>query len=53
MKLLDGGALGIICPMVNTAEDTKTFVGAMRPMPLRDTGRLGRHALRLWVKLSF
>ena len=33
MKLLDGGALGIICPMVNTAEDAKAFVGAMRYAP--------------------
>ena len=30
MKLLDGGALGIICPMVNTPEDAQAFVGAMR-----------------------
>ena len=29
MKLLDGGH-GIICPMVNTAEDAQAFVGAMR-----------------------
>ena len=33
MKLLDGGALGIICPMVNTAEDAEAFVGAMRYAP--------------------
>ncbi len=26
MKLLDAGALGIICPMVNTAEDAERFV---------------------------
>lgn len=26
MKLLDAGALGIICPMVNTAEDAENFV---------------------------
>lgn len=28
MKLLDAGALGIICPMINTAEDAARFVGA-------------------------
>ncbi len=28
MKLLDAGALGIICPMINTREDAETFVGA-------------------------
>lgn len=33
MKLLDGGALGIICPMVNTPEDAKAFVGATRYAP--------------------
>ncbi len=33
MKMLDGGALGIICPMVNTAEDAAAFVGAMRYAP--------------------
>jgi 4-hydroxy-2-oxoheptanedioate aldolase len=34
MKLLDAGALGIICPMVNTAEDAAAFVGATRYAPL-------------------
>ena len=33
MKMLDGGALGIICPMVNTAQDAADFVGAMRYAP--------------------
>ena len=33
MKLLDAGALGIICPMVNTAQDAADFVGAMRYAP--------------------
>ncbi len=28
MKLLDAGALGIICPMVNTRADAEAFVGA-------------------------
>lgn len=34
MKLLDAGALGIVCPMVNTAADARTFVGWMRYPPL-------------------
>ena len=33
MKLLDAGCLGIICPMINTAEDAAAFVGAMRYAP--------------------
>ncbi len=33
MKLLDAGCLGIICPMINTAEDAAAFVGAMRYSP--------------------
>ena len=34
MKALDAGALGIICPMINTPEDAKSFVGATRYAPL-------------------
>lgn len=34
MKLLDAGALGIICPMTNTAADAERFVGACRYPPL-------------------
>ena len=33
MKLLDGGCLGIICPMINTPEDAINFVGATRYAP--------------------
>jgi len=33
MKLLDAGALGIICPMINTAEDAAAFVSATRYAP--------------------
>lgn len=33
MKLLDGGALGIICPMINTAEEAERFVGACQYAP--------------------
>lgn len=40
MKLLDAGALGIICPMINTADDARRFVGACRYSPegYRSTG---------------
>ena len=40
MKLLDAGALGIICPMINTPEDAKRFVGAClyHPDGYRSTG---------------
>lgn len=40
MRLLDGGAYGIICPMINTAEECKSFVGACRypPMGYRSYG---------------
>ena len=34
MKMLDAGAMGIICPMVNTPEDAEAFVGACRYAPL-------------------
>ncbi len=33
MKLLDAGALGIICPMVNTPEDAENFVRYTRYAP--------------------
>ena len=33
MKMLDGGCYGIICPMVNTAEEAERFVGACRYPP--------------------
>ncbi|MCS6774046.1 MAG: aldolase/citrate lyase family protein [Anaerolineae bacterium] len=33
MKLLDAGALGIICPMVNSGEECARFVGACRYAP--------------------
>lgn len=34
MRLLDGGAYGIICPMINSGEECKAFVGACRYPPL-------------------
>ena len=33
MKMLDAGAYGIICPMINTPEEAKRFVGACRYPP--------------------
>lgn len=33
MRVLDFGALGIICPMINTAEDAESFVRACRYSP--------------------
>jgi 4-hydroxy-2-oxoheptanedioate aldolase len=33
MKALDGGALGIICPMINSREETEQFVSCMRYPP--------------------
>ena len=33
-KMLDAGAMGIICPMVNTAEDAAKFVGACKYFPV-------------------
>ena len=38
MKLLDAGALGIICPMVNSAEEARRLVGY--------SSRYNRHKLR-------
>jgi 4-hydroxy-2-oxoheptanedioate aldolase len=33
MSVLDAGALGVVCPMVNTAEDAERFVGCLRYPP--------------------
>lgn len=33
MKLLDAGALGIVCPMINTRSECERFVGACRYAP--------------------
>ena len=40
MRLLDAGAYGIVCPMVNTKEECEAFVGACRypPMGYRSLG---------------
>jgi len=34
MKMLDAGAYGIICPMINSREECEAFVGACRYPPL-------------------
>lgn len=34
MKCLDAGAYGVICPLINTAEDARRLVGACRYPPL-------------------
>jgi 4-hydroxy-2-oxoheptanedioate aldolase len=33
MKMLDAGAMGLICPMIETAEDTRQFIKACRYPP--------------------
>lgn len=33
MKLLDAGAYGIVCPMINSREECEAFVGACRYAP--------------------
>jgi 4-hydroxy-2-oxoheptanedioate aldolase len=33
MKLLDAGAMGIVCPMINTRKECEAFVGACRYAP--------------------
>ncbi|MHA2098011.1 MAG: HpcH/HpaI aldolase family protein, partial [Candidatus Kariarchaeaceae archaeon] len=34
MRVLDAGAMGIVCPMVNTKEEAQKFVGACRYPPI-------------------
>ncbi|HEX4505793.1 MAG TPA: aldolase/citrate lyase family protein [Alphaproteobacteria bacterium] len=43
MKMLDAGALGIVCPAVESADDAARFVGACRyaPAGYRSVGPLG------------
>jgi 4-hydroxy-2-oxoheptanedioate aldolase len=40
MKVLDAGALGVICPMINTAEEARRFVSYLRypPQGIRSSG---------------
>ena len=48
MKLLDAGAYGIICPMIETREQCEAFVGACR-FPPRGYRSLGPTRARLWA----
>jgi 4-hydroxy-2-oxoheptanedioate aldolase len=48
-KVLDGGAYGVICPMINTREETEAFVAACKypPRGTRSNGpiRAGMHGV--------
>ena len=49
MKLLDAGAYGLICPMVNSAADAETFVAACR-YPPRGTRSFGPNRATLYSR---
>jgi 4-hydroxy-2-oxoheptanedioate aldolase len=57
MKLLDAGAMGIICPMINTAEDAENFVRYASYAP-RGTRSFGptraamAHGADYWTKAN-
>ncbi len=48
MKLLDAGALGIICPMVNSAEEARRLVGYCRYAPVGERSFGPTRALPLY-----
>lgn len=52
MRLLDGGAYGIICPMVNNRKECKAFVGACRYPPLGYRS-LGPTRARIYAGLDY
>jgi len=52
MKMLDAGAYGIICPMVNTADECKAFVDAVRYPPL-GIRSLGPTRARVWAGADY
>jgi 4-hydroxy-2-oxoheptanedioate aldolase len=52
MKMLDAGAYGIICPMVETAEDCERFVGACRYHP-RGYRSLGPTRAKLYAGADY
>ncbi len=52
MRLLDAGAYGIICPMVNTAEQCAQFVGACR-YPPQGFRSLGPTRARLYAGADY
>lgn len=49
MKVLDAGAVGVICPMIDTADDVEAFVGACR-YPPRGYRSFGPTRARLYVE---
>ena len=57
MRVLDAGAYGVICPMINTVEEAKALVQATRYPPLggRSEARrewTGSDPLRWWLALA-
>ena len=52
MKMLDAGAYGIVCPMIETAEDCERFVGACRYHP-RGYRSLGPTRARLYAGADY
>lgn len=47
-RVMDFGALGVIAPMINTAEDAKAFVSATRFVPVGERSFGPRHAATLY-----
>lgn len=52
MRLLDAGAYGIICPMINTREECEAFVGACR-YPPQGYRSLGPTRARLYAGADY
>jgi 4-hydroxy-2-oxoheptanedioate aldolase len=52
MKLLDAGAYGIICPMIETADECARFVGACRYHP-HGYRSLGPTRARVWAGADY
>ena len=47
-RVMDFGALGVIAPMINTAEDARAFVSATRFVPIGNRSFGPRHAASLY-----
>lgn len=52
MRLLDAGAYGVICPMIDTREQCEAFVGACRYPPLGYRS-LGPTRARVWAGADY
>ncbi|MEO0562328.1 MAG: aldolase/citrate lyase family protein [Chloroflexota bacterium] len=52
MKMLDGGAYGIICPMVDTPEQAQAFIDAVRYPPLGERS-LGPTRARVYAGMDY